>query len=91
MSPVSSNGNRYILVVSDLFTKWVEAFAIKETSVEVVHVARILVDEVICRYGVPQSLHSDQGRNFCGHVVQSLCDMLGIKRTNTSHSRSNFG
>eukprot|EP00731_Ephydatia_muelleri_P035934 Em0180g1a len=46
--------------------------------------ARILTDEVICRYGVPESLHSDQGANFVSEVMQSLCAQLGIKRTQTS-------
>ncbi|KAL5460047.1 hypothetical protein EMCRGX_G033464 [Ephydatia muelleri] len=46
--------------------------------------ARILTDEVICRYGVTESLHSDQGANFVSEVMQSLCAQLGIKRTQTS-------
>lgn len=80
--PPSSRGNRYILVVTDLFTKWVEAFPLKETSSETL--ARTLFDEVICRYGVPEELHSDQGKNLCSSLIQCLCEMLGIRRTNTT-------
>ena len=42
------------------------------------------MNEVVCRYGVPASLHSDQGANLCSAVVQELCQLLGIDRTRTS-------
>eukprot|EP00731_Ephydatia_muelleri_P012602 Em0006g1496a len=74
--------NKYILVVTDLFSKWVEAFPLAVT--DSITLARILTDEVICQYGVPESLHSDQGANFVSEVMQSLCAQLGIKRTQTS-------
>ena len=80
--PAAASGCRYVLVVTDLFTKWVEAFPLKST--DSVTLARVLVDEVICRYGVPHYLHSDQGANFVSAVIQSLCSRLGIKRTQTT-------
>ena len=46
--------------------------------------ARVLIDEVICRYGVPHYLHSDQGATFVSIVIQSLCSRLGIKWTQTT-------
>ena len=80
--PTTEKGNRYISVVTDLFTKWVEAFAFPNTLATTL--AGVLVDEVICRYGVPSFLHSDQGTNLCGKVVQSVCKLLGMERTCTS-------
>ena len=71
-----------MLVVTDVFSKWVEAFAIPSTGAEVI--TNKLVKEVICRYGVPEGLHSDQGANLRGEVVQKICDKLGIHRTQTS-------
>jgi len=59
---VSSLGNRYLLLISDCFTKWVEAFPIRNFRTKTV--AGILVDQVISRFGVPSELHTDQGRNF---------------------------
>ena len=80
--PMSSKGNRYILVITDLFSKWVEAFPMRSTDTE--SLATILINEVVCRYGVPQYLHSDQGVNLTSKVIQSLCKQLGIQRTQSS-------
>jgi len=78
----SSSGNRYIVVITDLFSKWVEAFPIKLTDSETL--AQILVDEVICRYGVSSYLHSDQGANLTSNLMASLCKLLNIQQTRTS-------
>lgn len=68
--PTSSKGKKYILVVTDIFSKWVEAFALRSTDAE--SLATMLVDEVVCRYGVPSFIHSDQGANLTGEVISSL-------------------
>ena len=80
--PTSSCGNKYILVVTDLFTKWVEAFPLAKT--DSVTLAKVLVNEIVCRYGVPRYLHSDQGANLVSEVIKSLCATLGINRTQTT-------
>ena len=54
--PLSSTGNHYIVVITDLFSKWVEAFPVKSTDTETL--ATLLVNKVICRFGVPHYLHS---------------------------------
>ena len=71
-----------MLVVTDLFTKWTEAFPLKVTDSETL--AKILVDEVISCYRVPSTLHSDQGTNLTSKVISSLCDSLGITQTRTT-------
>ena len=55
--PTSSKGNCYILVATDLFTKWVEAFPLR--SMESTVLATVLVDEIVCCYGVLMVIHSD--------------------------------
>eukprot|EP00731_Ephydatia_muelleri_P019297 Em0012g122a len=60
--PETSRGNKYILVIADYFTKGSEAYPIP--NMEAITVAKCLVNEFICRFGVPEQLHSDQGRNF---------------------------
>ena len=42
------------------------------------------MNEVVCRYGVPSYLHSDQGANLTSNLMSALCKQLGIKQTRTS-------
>ena len=81
--PVTDSGHKYILVVTDIFSKWVEAFPLKGTDAHTLAV--VLVNEIVCRYGVvPSVIHSDQGANFCSEVIRCLCNLLGIEQTQTS-------
>ena len=80
--PVSAKGHKYILAVTDLFAKWVEAFPLRST--ESTTLATVLVDKIVCHYWVPTNIHSDQGANFTSAVIQHFCSLLGIGRTQTT-------
>ena len=80
--PVTPRGNQYILVVTDLFTKWVEAFPLMNTTA--ITLATVLMNDIVCRFGVPEYLHSDQAANLRSAVVQELCHLLGIHSTKSS-------
>ena len=57
--PVTENPNKYIMVVvSDYFSKWPEAYAIRNQ--EATTVATTLIDNWITRFGVPMELQSDK-------------------------------
>ena len=79
--PTTSRGKRYVLVVTDLFTKWVELFALKEMSAATV--ARKL-SKVFRRFPNCQQILTDQGRNFESELVRSLCDLLQIRKLRTT-------
>ncbi|KAG8199260.1 hypothetical protein JTE90_003684 [Oedothorax gibbosus] len=80
--PQTTNGNKYILVVMDYFTKWPEAYVIPNQ--EATTVAEALLQDWICRFGVPLLLHSDQGTNFTSSVFTGLMDLLGVTKTRTT-------
>jgi hypothetical protein len=63
-------GKKYLFVLADYYTKWVEAYPLPDQKARTV--AQVLVDEVFCRLGVPAVLHSDQGRNFESKVIQEV-------------------
>ncbi|XP_076838708.1 retrovirus-related Pol polyprotein from transposon 412 isoform X1 [Brachyhypopomus gauderio] len=80
--PVTEAGNKYVLVAMDYFTKWPEAYAVPDQSASTT--ATALVNEFFCRFGVPETLHSDQGRNFESEVMGEVCKLLGISKTRTT-------
>ena len=80
--PTTERNNRWILVVGDYFTKWVEAYPIPNQ--EATTVAEKLTNEFVTRFGIPRQLHSDQGTNFESHVMSDVCRLLGIKKTRTT-------
>ncbi|CAG2249684.1 Retrovirus-related Pol polyprotein from transposon 17.6 [Mytilus edulis] len=85
--PVTKDGNEYIIVLSDYFTKWVEAFSVVNHTA--LTVADKLVTEVMCRFGVPTSIHSDQGREFESDLFKYVCQLLEIEKTRTAPYRPN--
>lgn len=74
--------NRFILVVKDYFSKWVEAYPIPNEEASTV--AEKIASEWVCRYGAPHTLHSDQGKNFESAVFKGMCVLLGIEKTRTT-------
>ena len=80
--PESWRKNSYVLVMADYFTKWIEVFAICDQ--EAGTVAQKLVDEVFCRFGIPEQLHSDKGKQFEGNVIKEICKILNISKSRTT-------
>ena len=76
------DGYRYILVIADYFSKWTEAFPIKDKCADTV--ADVLVNKIILRFGMPLVIHSDQGREFENGLMKSLCSLLGCVKTRTA-------
>jgi hypothetical protein len=76
ISPTSHTGNKYILTVSDYFTKWVAAFPLptKEAS----GVADTLL-KLFMTMGLPKTITTDQGREFKNGLNEKLMKSLNIK------------
>uniref|UniRef100_A0A5S6QHH5 RNA-directed DNA polymerase n=1 Tax=Trichuris muris TaxID=70415 RepID=A0A5S6QHH5_TRIMR len=82
-------GNRYLLIVTDSFTKWTEAFPVRD--MEGATTASVLVHEWFCRYGLPEEILSDQGRTFESELMKSVCVLLDVRKLRTSayHAQGN--
>ena len=80
--PVTPRGNRYVLVIQDHFTKYVNVYPMPDQTAPTV--AMCIFKDYVREHGVPESLHSDQGRQFEAAVVQELCTLLGIHKSRTT-------
>ena len=80
--PETLRGNKYILVITDWYTKWTHAIAMPDQTAQTV--ADSMINEFIQYFGAPVRIHSDQGRNFESQLFQQVCQLLGIERSRTS-------
>lgn len=83
-SETANTGNRYILVMTDHFTKWVEAFAIRVADAPTC--AKLFVEEWIGQRGTPEKLLTDNGSIFVDELMSEFCKYAGIKKINTRHT-----
>ena len=73
---------RYLLLVVDSFSKWVEAYPLRtQTSAEI---AEVLFREFFTRFGFPNQINSDRGANLISRIMQHLCKICKVKRVLTS-------
>ena len=79
--PVSRQNHRYLLVVMDYFTKWVEAIPLHDQTAASITKAII---KICSSFGVPSILHSDQGRNFESDMLHQMLQAFGIKKSRTT-------
>ena len=75
--PTTRAGNKYLLVISDRFSKLTLAVPLPDIRAETV--ARAFFERWLSVYGVPLVCLSDNGTNFRSKFFQSVCTLLGIK------------
>ena len=63
----ASDGRECVLVITDVFSKYTIAVPTRDQTAQTT--AKVLVREWFARYGVPERLHSDQGRNFESSLI----------------------
>ncbi|OMJ28969.1 Transposon Tf2-6 polyprotein [Smittium culicis] len=73
----TEKGNKYILVITDLLTRWVDAIAVPNTSAETT--VSVLENRLIATHGSPVKLLSDNGAGFTSHLMKTFCRNYGIK------------
>ncbi len=79
--PITANGNRFILMMIDYFSKWAKAYALPNHKAETV--ADCIVKLWIAHHGIPVKIHSDNAPEFREHVITQLKKMLSMKGTFT--------
>ena len=85
ISPKASNGHRFIFVMIDYFTKWVEAASYASVTKTVV--VKFIKKEIICRYGLPETVISDNARNLNSKMMEDVCSQFKINHHNSAPYR----
>ncbi|RMB99542.1 hypothetical protein DUI87_23795 [Hirundo rustica rustica] len=68
---------KYLLVITDHLTHWVEAVPTTKASANMV--SKTLLEQIIPRYGMVNRIDSDRGTHFMSKVLQQIIQSLGIK------------
>ena len=79
---LSRGGIENILVITDHFTRHAQAFPNRDQTASTV--AKTLWSRYIVHYGIPERIHSDQGRCFEAAVIKELCELLGMEKSRTT-------
>lgn len=78
----SLGGFKYILVITDHFTKYAQAVPTKDMTAKTT--AEAFLKHFVQHYGFAYRIHSDQGANFEGKLIKELCKMTGMEKSRTT-------
>ena len=77
-----SRGSSYLLTCIDRFSRWPEAFPMPDITAE--SVALTFVNGSVARFGVPETITTDRGRQFESQLWRLLTQLLGCKHLRTT-------
>ena len=80
--PKTEQGNQHAIVFQDLFTKWPMVYPAPDQKA--IRIARLLTEQIVPLFGVPEALLSDRGANLLSHLMTDVCESLGVKKLNTT-------
>jgi len=78
----TETGKAHVLCMTDACTKFVELAVVPNKEAETV--AKAIVISWICRYGVPDQIFSDGGKEFCNRLLYEICNVLQISKNKTT-------
>ena len=78
---VSMSGNWYLLTVEDIFSRYCRSYLILNKEAHTV--AKVLMDKHFNVYGLPDQLHSDNGKEFVNNLWRELFSEFKIQHTST--------
>ena len=77
----ASNGHKYIVVAIDYFSRWIEVESFRTLKAK--KMAKFIEKSLICRYGVPHHIVTDNGVQFQAETAEML-QKYGIEHHKSS-------
>jgi len=68
--PVTSKGNRYVIVFQDLFTKWLMVYPALDQKTECI--AQLVAEEIVPCFGVSEAILSDRDTNLLSFLMKDI-------------------
>ena len=87
--PLAIRQMKYLIVAIEYFTKWIEAEPVAQITAH--KVQHFVWKNIVCRFGVPRRLISDNGTQFASQQLRNLCAEIGIEQVFASveHPQTN--
>jgi len=87
--PITVRQLKFLIIGIDYFTKWVEAEVL--ATIMKRNVRNFVWKSIICRFGIPKVLVSDNGKKFDNDSFQDFCSQLGIRNhySSPAHPQAN--
>ncbi|XP_049370084.1 uncharacterized protein LOC125834978 [Solanum verrucosum] len=82
IDPPALNGDSFILVAINYFTKWVEASTYKAVTKKVV--VDFVRDNIVCRFGIPKSIIPNNAANLNNDLMRETCERFKIVHRNST-------
>jgi transposase InsO family protein len=76
ITPTSKNGNKYIIALTDVLSKFVITKAVRDCTATTA--ARFVIEEVILKYGTPKCILTDNGTHFTATMMTELFKKIGV-------------
>jgi len=80
--PVSTNGNKYIIVFTDYLTKYCMTAAIPNVTANLT--AKLFVRKVVLKHGAPLEFLTDQGTNYTAQLIKEICEICSTRKLQTT-------
>ncbi|GJY10838.1 reverse transcriptase domain-containing protein [Tanacetum coccineum] len=80
---------KFLIVAMDYFTKWIEAKAVARITGN--QVKKFVWNNIVCRFGLPREIISDNGKQFSDNPFKDWCEKLNIayRFASVKHPQSN--
>ncbi|XP_022150862.1 uncharacterized protein LOC111018909 [Momordica charantia] len=87
--PLGKGQTKFAVVAVDYFTKWVEAEALSHITES--RVTSFIWTNIVCRFGIPNAIVTDNGKQFDNAKFKDFCRKLGISHLSSSpaHPKAN--